>query len=176
MTKRIRKFKFENELPAPNSDIATSFCTTRSDDVVTARQAASTAWADASMKRGGEVVAAQGLPDVRVWPKVLIITTGIVGFNLRNTVSTSDVLQGSPVVMVRFSCWGRVVVGLRTSAVTVWPLFSVSSRTNWPVLPVAPIRKICGSMMGCVLLSRGIDGIVDMWLLVCLGCLTGWWY
>jgi hypothetical protein len=71
---RIRQLRLSKEEPVPNIDIRMSFCTLEFG----ALAACTTALAEWDMKSGGDVVAAKGFPDLRVWPRVLMMTTGPV--------------------------------------------------------------------------------------------------
>lgn len=133
----MRKLRLANEDPAPNMDITRTFWTLRSD----ALTASMTAVADCDMKSGGEVVAAKGFPDVRVWPSVLIITTEPLVRD--RAVLMSAASRGEPLDILRLVCGGREEVD-RISAMTLWPRFNADSRTRRPVRPVAPMSRMSG--------------------------------
>jgi len=95
------------------------------------------------MNSGGEVVAAKGFPDVRVWPSVLIITTGPV---VRERAALmAEASRGEPVKVVRLVWEGREEEG-RTRAMTLWPRDSAEESTRRPVRPVAPMRRMLGRL------------------------------
>lgn len=98
----IMKFKLANESPVPKLDKTTNFRIRAGSSKVCA--ADRTALTDVSMNRGGEVVAAQGFPDVRVCPSVLMMTIGMDALVPASATPTSEALHGSPIVMVRFGC------------------------------------------------------------------------
>jgi len=104
------------------------------------------------MNSGGEVAAAKGFPEVRVWPSVLIITTGPV---VRERAALmAEASRGEPVIVVRLGWEGREEEG-RMRAVTLWPRDSADESTRRPVRPVAPMRRMSGRselldmMTGC---------------------------
>lgn len=80
----------------PNIDMMMTFLTLSAGCPL---MASATAVAEADMKRGGEVVAANGFPDVRVWPSVLINTTGPL--IVAKAVVISPVSRGEPLDIVR---------------------------------------------------------------------------
>ena len=102
------------------------------------------------MNSGGEVVAAKGFPEVRVWPSVLIITTEPVVRERAVVMSVTS--RGEPLEIVRLVWEGREDEG-RISAMTLWPRFNAELRTKRPVRPVAPMRRISG---------RLVEVLVDM--------------
>ena len=68
------------------------------------------------MKSAGDVVAAKGFPEVRVWPSVLIITTGPV---VRESAALiAEASRGEPWEIVRLACGAREDDG-RIKAVTL---------------------------------------------------------
>jgi len=77
--------------------------------------AVTTAVIDWDINSGGEVVAAKGLPEVRVWPKVLIISTGPVV--RESAVLIAEASRGEPWEIVRLACGTREDDG-RIKAVT----------------------------------------------------------
>lgn len=95
MIGRIRKLRLGNEDPAPNMDITIILTTLRGE----ALTAVTTAEADSDMNSGGDVVAAKGFPDVRVWPSVLIITTEPVVRD--RAVLMAEASRGEPWEIVR---------------------------------------------------------------------------
>ena len=112
---------------------------------------------DCVMYSGGDVGAANGEPDLRVWPKVEIMVIGFV-VEVRaepRAASRSDCDVGVPFEMLSSVCWypessstsAWREAGSRARAVTVWPRESASVSRSLPVRPVEPSRKICGSVM-----------------------------
>lgn len=102
------------------------------------------------MKSGGDVVAAKGFPDVRVWPSVLMMTTGPVVCERAVVMAAGS--RGEPFEIVRLA-WGDRVEDGRTKATTLWPRFNAEFRTRPPVRPVAPMRRMSG---------RSVEAMVDM--------------
>lgn len=129
-----------NEDPVPNMDIRMSFLTLKSG----AFAACTTAPAECDMKSGGDVVAAKGFPEVRVWPSVLMTTTGPVVWERAVVMSAGS--KGEPIEIVRLAWAGKDEDG-RIRATTLWPRSIADSRTRRPVRPVAPIRRMSGRLV-----------------------------
>jgi hypothetical protein len=58
-------------------------------------------------------------------------------------VVMAEVSRGEPLEIERLG-WGSRDEEGRISAVTLWPRFRAESRTNRPVRPVAPMRRMSG--------------------------------
>lgn len=132
------------------------------------------------MNIGGEVVADQGLPDLRVWPRVEIITMGFPLAWVRVLVRAA-LMSDSDVGSARrmWSCerweagtWSlmRVIrdVGSRTRAVTVCVRFRASRRVRRPVRPVLPIRRMWGRLLGVDILVGGwwLGGVLGAFVMM----------
>ena len=77
-------------------------------------------------------------------PLLSVETTALMGSDfgaLANALAMSAWERGEPVLMERLACGWRES-GRRTRAVTVWERDKASARTEEPVRPLAPRRKI----------------------------------
>lgn len=101
-----------------------------------------TASAESAIIVGGVMGLENGLPVCRFWPKVLIMTTGVLMLESAAEMSLLD--RGEPVWIVRLGCEVEMVEPGRIRAVTVCPRVRAWFRTCWPVRPVAPMRRRWG--------------------------------
>jgi len=105
---------------------------------------------------GGDIGALNGLSDLR---RELSVTTTAVGGVGEDSMAVlmSAAVKGEPLTIVRPGASVRED-GVRTSAVTVWPLLRASWMTSFPVRPLAPIMRKC-IFARCVLMKLS-DGVL----------------
>lgn len=159
----MRQLRLAKEDPVPNIDIRMYFWTLEFG----AFAACTTALAEWDMRNGGDVVAAKGFPEVRVWPSVLMMMTGPV-VRERAVLTAAD-SRGEPLEIVRLARGGRDEDD-RIRATTLWPRFSAECRTRLPVRPVAPMRRMSGRLVE--LLSDMVD---DEWFMTSTILSLGIW-
>ena len=81
--------------------------------------AARTLATESAIRRGGEMLAAKGLSEARGALRVTRMTLGSLAVKAR---LTSDALVGVPVTIWRLLLFVEREEGLRTRAVTLWPM------------------------------------------------------